>query len=129
MSNEYEIQITEGATFALSLQLSKKDELGGKTPVDMTGYTVRSQIRKNFVQSSPVIREFVTDIVSEERGEFILYLDAEATADIAPAPPSLLAKTPLGYYDIFITNNFGSVSRLMGGPVTYYQTITREDKP
>lgn len=126
MANIFPIRITEGATFALSMVLSSVDDLGVKTPIDLTGYTIRSQIRKNYVQTSPVIREFLVTITSPENGEFSLSLTDSETADIEPAPPSMLAETPLGYYDILVTAPTGTVSLLLQGPVTYYQTITRD---
>lgn len=128
MANIFPIKITEGASFGLSMVLSSVDDLGVKTPINLTGYTIKSQIRKNYTQTSPVIREFLITILNPEKGEFSISLTDEETADIkpTPAPPSMLAETPLGYYDIFMTAPTGTVSLLLQGPVTYIQTITRD---
>lgn len=117
----YDITITEGADFTLSLQLTSS----AGVPLDLTGCQVDAQIREDFDQSSAVLRQLNVHLIAPETGELYLTLSAAQTLDLYPAAHPQRPRSMGGYYDIRITDAAGKIGYVLGGRVIYYQTITR----
>lgn len=124
--NEYEIEIVEGASFSLGFVLSEVDDFGDKTPVDLTGFTIKSQIRRTYLKDAPVILDFTTVLDQPAQGSFALTLTSQQTALLElqslPEDPTM----SLGFYDIFLTSPTGSRSLLLRGNVIYHHAVTKE---
>ncbi|GHA05522.1 hypothetical protein [Oceanisphaera arctica] len=117
---KYDITITEGADFTLSLVLEEDRE-----PMVLTGYTAQAQLRESYDQGAALIREFRADIINPPSGELILSLTSAQTMALFPVAHPQRPRTLAGYYDVFITSPTGTVTYLLGGRVIYFQTITR----
>jgi len=113
-----DLLIYQGATFHRSWKLV---ESGTTTPMDLTGYSARMQIREK-LKSEDVILELTTansriaiDITSTDT-TLSLYIAPEDTAAI---------QITRGVYDLELVDTAGDVFRLMQGAVTVSKEVTR----
>lgn len=120
----YDIEITEGEDWSLSLTLKKN----GVT-IPLTGYQFEAEIRSGFDDAASVLAPFVVSVTNEAGGEFALSLTAATTQDLASSSNESRPRSRVGYYDVFYTNPTGSRRYLLGGRVTFIQTITRRVGP
>lgn len=120
----YDIEITEGEDWSLSLTLKQDGE-----PIPLTGYLIEAEIRSGFDDAAIVLAPFDVSIINEAGGEFGLSLTALTTQDLAGSDSESRPRSRVGYYDIFYTNPTGSRRYLLGGRVTFVQTITRRVGP
>ncbi len=115
----YDINIKQGATFSL-IMTWYTDETQ-TTPVDLSGYTARMQIRE-FKESADVIVELTTGngriTLGGALGTIALEISAEDTEDLV-FPESLT-----GVYDLELVNGT-TVTRLLEGTVYYNLEVTR----
>jgi hypothetical protein len=113
---DYDLLIEQGATFDLSIVW--KDNEG--TPIDLTGYSARMQIRKNY-DTEPVI-SLTSDsdggiVLGGEDGTIDITIDAETTENI---------EIRRGRYDLEI-ELAGIVTRLTQGTVDISREVTKDD--
>ena len=101
--------IDQGTTFSVIIGY---DDLAGN-PVDLTGYTARSQMRKSYYSSNAT--SFTANISSAIDGEITLSLTATETANI---------KSGRYLYDVEIASG-NTVIRVVEGIVTVMPEITR----
>jgi hypothetical protein len=80
------------------------------TPLDMTGYTVKAQIRSGESSGSTLIAEFTVDNSALADGELWLRLTDAQTAAITASS---------GYYDILVTDASGTDETWVFGTVTF----------
>jgi hypothetical protein len=103
----YNTTIERGATF--SLTVTYKD--ASANPVDLTGWTVRMQVRETPADSSPIL--------TSEGGSGVI------TATISAATTSALTQTT-AYYDIEAEQtSTGIVKRVLRGRIIISAEITR----
>lgn len=115
LPGRYDIILQQAATY--DLPISYKDSAG--TPIDMSGYTARLQVRE--LPSFPLLVEFTTELTAngfiflsgsaEERedganGNLRLFMTAANSANIAP----LVAR-----YQLNLTDSEGFVTPLIEG--------------
>lgn len=118
----YNFVIEQGATFKRRLTWSYTNPATGlEEPNDITGYTVKMQIRD--LPSDPQIRlELSTEnnkiVVDGVNGQMNLTLSALETSKIT--------KWREGYYDIIVTSPLGEVTRLLQGKVAVSYGITKK---
>jgi hypothetical protein len=103
------IIVDQGSSFQTSINVTDDDE----NPIDLTNYTAVAQMRKHYTSSNAV--SFTTTI-SPALGVVTLALTANATNAI-----------PAGryVYDCELTDNNGTVTRLVEGIVTVTPGVTR----
>jgi len=117
MAEEYDITIEQGATFELPIVW--KDEKG--TPIDLTGYKARMQIRKR-IRSDEILASLTT-----ENGRIVLG-GAAGTIDIViPATETEKFSFSRGVYDLELEGPGGYVVRLIQGSVCVSPEVTRDD--
>lgn len=87
---------------------------GANVPLDLNGYTVKSQMRKSF--SSSQAFNFTTSLFDAANGKVKLALTAAQSAEI-PAGRWL--------YDVEITSSIGAKKRVVEGIVTVTPQITQ----
>jgi len=109
------IIIEQGATFTYNLIY--KDSEG--TPVNLTGYTARMQVRKN-VNSSDTLLDLNT-----ENGAIVLGGSAGTIDITASATETASINSKIGAYDLEIESSSGVVKRLVEGDVTINPEVTR----
>jgi hypothetical protein len=95
----YDITIHQGATFSLGLQY----KTGSGVPVNMSGYTVESQLWNR--NGTGKLANFSTPWTVQASGTFRLVLASSVTSGI----------TEQGQYDVLVTEPSGSKSYLLQG--------------
>lgn len=104
--------IDQGTSYSNTITVFQSD---GTTPLDLNGYTVASQIRKNFTSSS--FHTITCTIVSPTTtGKINLTLTPAQTEAI---------KFGYYYYDVEITSGSGTVTRVIEGKMHIKPGVTR----
>lgn len=131
-----DITIEEHVPFALILQFLDIDDSvypPTEIPVDLTGYSLRGDIRNTLDDSAPIIASFTTSIVDAKQGAASISLSTADTSTIAIAASSNRDKyNPrqrfVGYYDLIMTRTTGSTSssfRILEGKVFVSDGVTK----
>ena len=105
------LQIDQGSTFSKQITVYQTD---GTTIQNLTGYTVASQVRKNYTSTN-----FVTINATNNdptNGVIVMSLTATATAAL---------KAGRYVYDLQITAADGTVSRTIEGIITIKPEVTK----
>lgn len=141
----HDIIIEEGATFNRVLTVRQAaipaDPTTGSpevpaAPIDITGYTGRGEIRKDFVASSPILATFVVAISDPTNGVFKISIDATTTASLVDDAnrdtdyyssnySDTSNNVQIGFYDIELDDGSGFITRLLNGRVFFSDEITR----
>ena len=125
MAGTHNITILQGATFSLPVTWETSD--GGAppvlTPVNITGYSIRMQIRTE-IDAVGFIDEFTTG------GGEILLTDAangKFTLTITDTATTLYTEADFesAVYDLELVSGGGVVTRLIEGTVTLSKEVTR----
>lgn len=114
---EIDLTIYQGATFRRTFQWKTGSPA---TPVDLTGYTARMQIRKKVTDATPVLTLTSAaggiTFTNRSQGQFEIVISADATA-------ALTIKT--GVYDLELIAANNEVTRLIQGTVEVSPEVTR----
>ena len=114
-AGKWNFTIEQGATFVRSLNWTQKD----KTPIDITGYTAKMQIRKA-PSDSNVLLELSTAnnriTIDGLNGGVELFITATDTGAINWVG---------GVFSLELTSPTGTVTRLLEGAVSVSPEITR----
>lgn len=105
-----ELTIDQGATFEASVNLANDDE----TPIDVTGYSFQSQIRKSYYSTASTANLNVT-ILEAANGKLILSLPSEQTANI---------KAGRYLYDLKMTSG-NTTTRVIEGIITVTPQVSK----
>ncbi len=116
------LTINVGSTFNQTFELENSDS---SSPLDLTGYTVRSQMRKyggrpkvgitTFNYQFTGITTFVPSIVSATAGRIKIGLTSTTTADLKPGRYQ---------YDVLVMDTVGMVTRVIEGSVIVREGVT-----
>lgn len=112
----HNIAIEQGATMRLLFRYETRD---GQTvtPVNLTGYSARMQIRKSIKADPPVLS--LTDGAGITLGA-----DGSITVEATPAQTAAI-DIPAGVYDLELQSADGRVTRLVQGTVKVSFEVTR----
>lgn len=110
MATEDNLYIDQGTHYIKTITVVD----GDGNIIDLTGYVVKSQMRKYYKSTSGYT--FQSGIFSLEEGKIYIGMDKDETGAI-PAGRYL--------YDIEITSPFGEKTRVLEGVVTVTPEITR----
>ena len=121
----YNFTCEQGSTFTRLIELEEPnlavDPTGGTfSPVDISGYTARMQIRRTLESTSPMIS------LTTENNRLVVNPGDEANQiliNLSDAETSTL--TTNGVYDLEIESPDGVVSRILQGAVTVSLEVTR----
>lgn len=109
------ITIEQGATFQLELIWKNPDT----TPINLTGYTARMQVRKKHTDSTKIL-DLTTQngkiVLTPLQGKINVTVPAADTEDIT---------IKSGVYDLELESSTGIVTRLIEGCVTVTPEVTR----
>jgi len=115
MAEIYELNINQGSNLSLEIALKNADG----TPLNLTGYTARMQLRASYT-APDVIVELTTEnsriIIIPLTGVVRLLLDASTTA-------ALVAKNYV--YDLETVSPTGFVTRVLQGEAIVSPEVTR----
>lgn len=115
MTAEFDFTLRQGSTFLQNIVW--KDSLG--TPVDLTGYVARMQIRPAICSETIIIELSTANgriTLGGATGEIILEIDAADTAAITQGA---------GFYDLELESSSGFVTAILAGAVTIEREVTR----
>ena len=111
MANISNLYIDQGSDFSSVITVKAVSGL----PLDLTGFTVASQIRKSF--SSSAFHTFACEVLDATTGRIRISISASATEAIVPGR---------WLYDVEITQtSTGKKKRVVEGIVTVTPQITR----
>lgn len=116
MSNRYNLNIDQGAT--LSVVATWKDSNG--TPVNLTGYTARLQVRNDFAAGSAVL-----SLTTENGGIALGGTAGTVTLSAAATATAALSAPYVGVYDLELVSGGGVVTRLLEGTANVTPEVTR----
>jgi len=125
-AQRYDIRIEVGADFFLSLAWMESD---GETPIDLTGYEAKMQVREFHDDEDALLT-----LTSEVDGGIVLG-DEDGTIEIHAVPaltdllPLSVSGTINGVYDIKLTSPSGVVTRFLEGRCRIASAVTREAPP
>lgn len=109
------IYIEQGATYRLNI--TWKDS--GGTPIDLTGYTARMQVRHSY-KSDTVLLNFTT-----ENGAITLGGAAGTITIVGLATLTEDVPAKAGVWDLELVDGDGNVTRLLQGAVEVSPEVTR----
>lgn len=108
MATKSNLLIDQGTTFSSIINLT--DEEG--SPINLSNYTGAAQMRKHYSSSNSV--SFAVELTAN--GRVTLSLSANQTANIVAGRY---------VYDVEVTDNLGTISRIVEGIVTVTPNVTR----
>lgn len=109
---EYDLVIYKGTDYSKTFEF--EESVG--SPLDLTSYTVKSQIRTHQRRSSSLIVEFTATIESPATaGQITISLTDTQTAAIS---------RKVGHWDLLVTSGAGFDEIFLYGAVTFTQTVT-----
>lgn len=109
-----DLEIEQGANFLKTI--TWKDS--GGTPINLTGFTARMQIRKSVSAAATL-----ADLTTSNGG--ITLGGVAGTITLALTAAQTGAMTSGGVYDLEIVNGAGFVSRILQGAVLFSKEVTR----
>jgi hypothetical protein len=113
------LNIRQGGTFDATATAKNPDT----TPINLTGATVRGQIRKKALDTA-VVESFTCTITDAVNGVFTFGLTDEETAAIA-AGEQPTEEASLYVWDMELEDSLGRVTPLFYGNVTVLREVTR----
>lgn len=119
LGSKLNLDIRQGGTFSVGVTLTNPDN----TPVDLTGATVRGQIRKTALDTV-VAAAFTVTITNAPGGAFTFGLTDEITAALV-AGEQPTEDASLYVWDMELEDALGQVLPLYYGSVTVLREVTR----
>lgn len=107
MASKANLVIDQGSTYSVSISIFDAEG----DPLNVTGYTSRSQLRKHYTSSNAV-----TFQTSLSNGEISLALTANQTTSLIPGRY---------VYDVELIDQSNNVTRIVEGIVTVTPEVTR----
>ena len=109
--------MTRGDDFKATIQLYEEDENEVLTPVNLTDYTAKSQIRASTALTAELLAEFTCVFTSRLEGQIEISLTSAQTA-LLPAKSS---------WDIEITSPDNWKTTVAGGSIVVAPDVTRDE--
>ena len=106
-----ELTLDQGTTFQTQISLTNDDQ----TPINVTGFSFASQIRKSYYSTNPVANLTVS-IVDASTGNVTLSMTAANTANV---------RAGRYLYDLMMTDTGGVKTRVIEGIITVTPQVTR----
>ncbi len=121
MAGTMNLEVEQGATFHMPMQV--KNPGNPATPMDLTGYTARMQMRRQKQADEALVDLTIGNggilVLSAAQGQMAVTMTATQTAAL-PAGESY-------FYDLVITRPDGYAMRLLEGKITVDGGVTRND--
>ena len=115
LGNRYDLEIKQGAT--LSLTATWKDSTD--TPVNLTGYTARMQVRSTYDATSTILSLTSGSGITLGGSAGTIAITASATVTAALTAPWA------GVWDLELVSGGGVVTRLLEGAASVSPEVTR----
>jgi hypothetical protein len=114
-AGNYDLYMEQGATF--SLVITWKDS--SNTPINLTSYTARMQVRRTKQSTTVIVEASTTDgriVLGGALGTITVTIPATVTDDL---------DFGCGVYDLEVESSGGQVTRLIEGGVSFSKEVTR----
>lgn len=111
----YKMLMEQGATYNLVLTWRNPDQ----TPINLTGYTARMQVRKSKTAADTLLS------LTTENGRITLGGSLGTIMFDVPADVTATLQPGQWVYDLELVNASGQVTRLIEGPCTVDGEVTR----
>lgn len=118
IGKQQNLVVRQGADFSFTARLKNPDG----TPMDLTGATVRAQMRPTAASSTFVA--FTVTILDPLNGRFVIALSAAQTAPLA-CGESLTDPKSRWAWDLEIQDSLGRVIPLLHGVASVFREVTR----
>lgn len=105
-----EITIEQGATFSTTVNV----EDAYSNPVNLTGYSASSQMRKSYYSASST--NITATVTGTANGEITLSMTSANTSSLTPGRY---------VYDLIINDGANTITRVVEGTVTVLPSVTR----
>lgn len=115
MSSPISLTFNQGETVQFPVTI--KDSTG--TPIDLTGYTFASDIRKEY--TTPVISSFTINTTDLLNGEFVLELSATVTEGL---PVNTSGRVTSFVFDLDMNDGTGVISTPISGYLKVVHRVT-----
>jgi hypothetical protein len=115
VASTYDILIEQGATFMLSAIWRD----AGGSPIDLTGYTARMQVRQKVTSANAELS------LTSQAGDITLGDEAGTIVVLVSAGDTAALSIRRGVYDLELESTSGVVTRLLEGVVTVSPEVTR----
>lgn len=126
MSGKKDLIVEKGATLNLAFTWSTKDQNNVKTPVNLTGYSAKLQMRETYdsATSANAAISFSTTPTTAQ-GTITLGGTAGTIIVTATAAQTSAITIDSGVWDLELTDGTGVVTRLLEGKVTFTPESTK----
>lgn len=115
MAEMYELNINQGANLSLEIALKNQDQ----TPLNLTGYVARMQLRTSYVSPS-----FALELTTENGRLLLTPLTGIITLSLSATTTAALAAKKY-VYDLEIVSPTGFVTRVLQGEAIVSPEVTR----
>lgn len=118
-----DLKLRQGASFGPIVgQLKNADE----TPINITGYTFRAQMRKSANELLSTGIAFTCSVVDGANGKFSFELSDEQTSTLVVDPVSMDALDSTYVWDLEMESPGGKVTALLYGKVNVFREVTKD---
>ena len=115
MPSRANLELYQGDDYSALVTVYEAD---GTTPVNLTGYTPRAQIRRDVAdRAAEVLAEITIAIADAAGGMLTLALDHDVTVTLSG---KLL-------WDLQLTDSLGGITTILAGAVNVTSEVTREE--
>jgi hypothetical protein len=120
---KYTFTFEQGTTIDVEMLYKSS---GSNTPIDLTGYGAKMQIKSNYADNKP--RTFLTlssSLNADNTGLTLGGTSGSIRLFVSAATSSAALNFDTAFYDLEITTSTGIVTRLLEGPVKIKREVTR----
>jgi hypothetical protein len=115
---QHDLQIIKGSTFLFNFTYKSGPDANTQTPVDLTGYTARMQIRKKTNSTDKIV-----DLTTENGGIVLGGVDGTVAVTIAASVTAAIVERS-GVYDLELVQGT-YVRNILGGAVEFIEEVTK----
>lgn len=114
---QFPLTIQQGCTFKLLLEWT--DDTPAETPIDLTGYSAKGQLRRRAIASEPPIDFYIFFHPDRTTGKFMVLLSGLQTSQLIPGEYS---------YDIILISPTNEKEPFLSGIATIEAVSTKLDQ-
>lgn len=115
-AGKVDLVIEKGATYKKTFYYKDKN----KVPIDLTGYTARTQIRSSSVSATVII-----ELTTENNGIIITPLEGKIELFINDTSTTAVTHKGNAVYDLELITSIGEVIKLLRGTVSFIEEVTK----
>lgn len=118
-----DLKLRQGASFGPIVGQLKNADL---TPINLTGYLFRAQMRKSADDPLSTGLAFTCSVIDAVNGKFSFELSDEDTSGLTVDPVSMDALDSTYVWDLEMESPTGKVTALLYGKVNVFREVTKD---